>query len=96
MRSPYLNAVAIIRRCNEALQHCESEAERHRWLSIQSDAIGVLEAVDSVRLSTKVLAHRIAELTEQLQSTGCGNIPVVICARLNISKSYFYKLKKST
>lgn len=87
-------AVATLRRCQQGLAGDPTPAERAALLELLEQATALLEACGRRRLTTAALAERVAVLEAQLVDRDPGERRTIICARLGISRSRYYALRR--
>ncbi len=93
--SAYHATIEALNRCLIGLAADPRPLERARLLGLLSDAIALLEAGASRRrLSTAAVAHRVAELERLLADRPAGERAAIIRARLGLSRSYYYTLRR--
>lgn len=96
MADAYTAAIFSLRRAAYALRTAPSEAERerlHAQLVASLDLIALV--TDLRRPTTRALAVRVAELERQLADRAPGERARIICERLDLSRSRYYRLRQS-
>lgn len=93
--SAYSVAIVTLRRCRAGLAADPPPSERERLLTLLDDSLALLEAGASRRrLSTAAVARRVAELERRLAAHPAGERAAIIRARLGLSRSRYYELRK--
>ena len=90
-------AIATIGRCLDALAGELTEDERARVLGMAEHARRLLKAAASEpRLSTTTIAARVQALDAQLRDRDPGVRRAIICERLGISRSTYFRMRSLT
>lgn len=93
--SAYQAALETLRRCRAGLAADPLPAERAQLLELLGEAVALLAAGASRRrLPTAALAQRVAHLERQLVDRPAGERAAIIRARLGLSRSRYYELRK--
>lgn len=91
--NPRATALATLRRCAEQLAREISASERQRLNQLHGEALAVLEQYGH-RPGTRRRAERLRGLEHQLASMATGERVAAIRARMGLSRSGYYKLRR--
>jgi hypothetical protein len=91
-------AIETLKRCAVGLARDDLDPrERDALLTLHAEALELLEAgADRRRLSTRALAQRVADLERRLARMPSGERAAAVCARLGISRSRYYELRRQS
>jgi hypothetical protein len=89
-------ALVTLRRCARGLALPDLDpTQRAALAELHDAALALLEAgADRRRLSTRALSERVRELDRALANRPPGERAAAVCARLRISRSRYYELRR--
>ena len=99
MSQAYRTALAALRRAHDALRDSSglTVEQREELLHVADDALQLLEAsAPSRRAKAKAIAARVAVLRRELRDRTPGERKDIICQRLGISRSDYYRAMKES